>query len=728
MKLLVRSVVWLFIILLFIGCENISDNPKDIDESPGSMKVTIQSDLDEGDVEHYRITMEDSQQEMIERITSEDEEVFTDLAAGTYKITVQAYNDMSEVIAEGEGSVDVEPGKEMTVSVTLVVIHIEDPGAPPPPSRPNLKAEDDTGISDTDNITNRTTLLALEGTSEAFSQVILSDSQGVILITQADLNGNWSGDISKNEGTYTIVATAMDSDNNVSKASEPLILTIDTSCLAPEELDLDADDDKGKYSDDNITCQTSSLTITGEAEMNADIIIYEAGTQIDNAHADDSGNFRKDMPVLTRGSHSITAAAIDPAGNVSPTSGPLVITIDTVNPTVNAGNDIDWDDEVKSINGSAADSDSGIDTDTVSWTKSNGAISVSFGSPSSLSSTVSGSANEEGEATLRLSVTDIAGNTGYDELNFRWDDRAPAVNAGSDVGWRKTTCTLAGSASDGGSGLASTSWSRYSGNPVTFGNTSSLSCTVSGNNGEEGAITLRLTATDTVGNSRYDDLIFRWDAKAPSVNAGTDIAWRRTSCSLAGSASDGGSGLSSTTWSGSNVSFSNRSSLTSSVSGNTGEEGAYTITLTAVDNLNNSASDSLVFRWDNKAPGGLSLTLNNSRTGNCDFRPESLSISFTDGGSGRDKMLLWCFDTSNVKNYYSDGSWFNESPVWISYSSSASATLMLAYYSVSRGDSNGGTGTHRFQGHIKVRDAVGNESVEVPSNSVEINYYWPCTN
>jgi hypothetical protein len=98
---------------------------------------------------------------------------------------------------------------------------------------------------------------------------------------------------------------------------------------APTALDLDATDDTGSSNSDNITSQTSGLTIRGKAQPNVRIEFFDGTTFIGDTTANNSGDFSLDVR-LAFGQRSITARATDTAGNVG-ASAPLVITVTQVN-------------------------------------------------------------------------------------------------------------------------------------------------------------------------------------------------------------------------------------------------------------------------------------------------------------------------------------------------------------------------------------------------------------
>src|SRR5205085_472375 len=72
-------------------------------------------------------------------------------------------------------------------------------------------------------------------------------------------------------------------------------------------------------------------TFTGTAEAGSTVRILSDGVQVGSGVAT-GGTYTITTSALANGAHSITAAATDAAGNVSATSGALVVTIDTVAP------------------------------------------------------------------------------------------------------------------------------------------------------------------------------------------------------------------------------------------------------------------------------------------------------------------------------------------------------------------------------------------------------------
>ncbi|MGE0100545.1 MAG: Ig-like domain-containing protein, partial [Hydrogenophaga sp.] len=105
---------------------------------------------------------------------------------------------------------------------------------PTPPSAPDLAAEDDSGTSDTDDITVYTTGLNFSGTAEAGATVQLFvdlDEDGVMdegeeLGTGVATGGTYSIDTSLALGSHKVRAIATDLAGNVSEASGTTVVTV----------------------------------------------------------------------------------------------------------------------------------------------------------------------------------------------------------------------------------------------------------------------------------------------------------------------------------------------------------------------------------------------------------------------------------------------------------------------------------------------------------------------
>ncbi|NJR75854.1 MAG: DUF4114 domain-containing protein, partial [Scytonema sp. CRU_2_7] len=114
---------------------------------------------------------------------------------------------------------------------------------------------------------------------------------------------------------------------------------VDIELLSPT-LDLTSESDSGVSNTDNITSDNTP-TITGNAEVGAKVQLYSGSVLLGQTTADTAGIWQITTNVLNDGTQNFSAIATDIAGNVSPTSSPLNIFIDTINPIINLTNPID---------------------------------------------------------------------------------------------------------------------------------------------------------------------------------------------------------------------------------------------------------------------------------------------------------------------------------------------------------------------------------------------------
>ena len=198
------------------------------------------------------------------------------------------------------------------------------------PTNLKLATTSDTGASNSDNITKINTP-TITGIGDVGSIVKITDGTQIIGTATVDSTGKWQITTSQlGEGNHSLLAVATDIAGNVSVASTPLLLNIDT--VAPQ-LQLSqqlagivlngTSHLSGTITDSNIT--TISYQFDG-----APAITLPAGTQFDTLF-----NFTG----INDGGHNLTVTATDLAGNtvnrtygVTVARGPL-LTIALLNDT-----------------------------------------------------------------------------------------------------------------------------------------------------------------------------------------------------------------------------------------------------------------------------------------------------------------------------------------------------------------------------------------------------------
>ncbi|TXE06930.1 MBG domain-containing protein [Algoriphagus aquimarinus] len=186
-----------------------------------------------------------------DNITSDNTPTFTGTAQANY--TVEVFSDgasLGTTTANGSGNWSFTSGTIADGSFQITVIAIDsfdnesgesdalsitiDTQAPAKPGLPDLQAGSDSGISDTDDITNDVTP-TLEGTAEANSTVTIKSSiDGTLGTTVANGAGQWSFTPGTDllTGVHSVTASISDIAGNSSE-SDPLSLTIDTRAPTP---------------------------------------------------------------------------------------------------------------------------------------------------------------------------------------------------------------------------------------------------------------------------------------------------------------------------------------------------------------------------------------------------------------------------------------------------------------------------------------------------------------
>jgi hypothetical protein len=236
-----------------------------------------------------------------------------------------------------------------------------------------------------------------------------------------------------------------------------------TAPSAPSSAQMTAGTDTGVSNSDANT-SNARPTFIGMAEANATVELYDTDgtTVLGTAAADGSGHWSIVPATLAEGAHSLTAKATDAAGNISATSAPLAVQIDTLAPsavhlsssslTVSAG--------ANAIVGNLSATDASAvsltyafvagvgDTDNAAFTISGNALHVIDPSLLSVGSTES----------IRVLVTDPAGNSTEEALTIQVTAAPPPT--GGAGGGSGTTSTIDGvfvtetpvSLPDGGTG------------------------------------------------------------------------------------------------------------------------------------------------------------------------------------------------------------------------------------------------------------------------------------
>ncbi|SDE56494.1 Ig-like domain (group 3) [Massilia sp. PDC64] len=333
--------------------------------------------------------------------------------------------------------------------------------------------------------------------------------------TPAADTDNGHASIGVDAGTYADAA-----GNNGAARTSPT-LTFDTKAPgAPAAPDLASASDSGTSSADDVT-NVATPTFTGTAgsvEAGATVKLYDGAAVIATTTAAGDGSWSVDASALAEGAHTITATAVDAAGNESAASSGLAVTIDRTAPATQ-------------VAGIAFSDDTGTSHTDLTTSNPNQTITVTFGAapqagdtvrvsldngatwttPAVTGNTVSLAATLAGSNTLKVQVTDAAGNAGaVHSQAYVLDTAAPAAPSapdlvpGSDTGRSDsddiTSATLPTFAGTAESGATVTLYDGTTaiGSGVATGCTWQITATTPLG---QGSHTITATATDAAGNA-----------------------------------------------------------------------------------------------------------------------------------------------------------------------------------------------------------------------------------
>ncbi|MDA3823555.1 MAG: Ig-like domain-containing protein, partial [Bacteroidales bacterium] len=225
------------------------------------------------------------------------------------------------------------------------------------------------------------------------------------------------------DGTYYIKVTATDYAGNQSSATIPFTWdATDPGDIG--NLAVSAYDTTGQ--------PTWTWDAVGDADFYRTSYVSNFSSYIDVY----TNSFTPNTPLSPDGNKLLYVRAQDLAGNSS-LELDATVHVDTTNPTISVTNSsfiangdtptipIDYD---AGPDGSVSDggtNPSGFNSSSYAWSKISGSGTVNFGSPSDLETTVSATANDNYQ--IRLTVTDIAGNSTYSDFDLLRDITDPGM-------------------------------------------------------------------------------------------------------------------------------------------------------------------------------------------------------------------------------------------------------------------------------------------------------------
>jgi hypothetical protein len=316
-----------------------------------------------------------------------------------------------------------------------------------------------------------------------------SDCSGasfVSVTSTTSLDSTIAHTLTAGDGVKTVCAQFRDAAGNVSATATDTI-TVDTGIPSAPVISSPAN---------NSYNNTGDVTVSGTAEANSMVELFDGATSKGNTSADGAGTWSKALTGVGNGLHTYTAKATDAATNTSAASNAVNVTVDKVAPTITFvsrtdANAFGWNNTNVTVTWDCADALSG---------------------PVALSVSVIKSA-EGADESATGTCQDLAGNSASNtQTDINIDKTAPtgvhgtASRVPDHNGWYNHAFGVAFDGTDPLSGIDSCDSSSYSG-PET------ATADIVGN------------CSDKAGNSSSVHFAFKYDATAPSaalaVSAGT---------------------------------------------------------------------------------------------------------------------------------------------------------------------------------------------------------------
>lgn len=235
---------------------------------------------------------------------------------GSWQIVSDTLADGVHALSTTATDVSGHQSQASVVQLVDVKTHLDAPAAP------DLPAESDSGRSNTDNITNHASHYFTGSVPEG-GWIELRVDRVVAESSYPRADGTWSASTPQlSDGEHAITLVLHDDLGNISPASAPLLLTVDT--VAPPAVDsvrLAPGSDAGHADDaaNALLTHVSNPVFTGHSEAGALVTIVDAANSIPVgvAVADDNGMWSINTTALEDGYHFLMFASEDAAGNTA---------------------------------------------------------------------------------------------------------------------------------------------------------------------------------------------------------------------------------------------------------------------------------------------------------------------------------------------------------------------------------------------------------------------------
>ncbi|WP_161569337.1 PKD domain-containing protein [Halapricum salinum] len=514
-----------------------------------------------------------------------------------------------------------------------------------------LTVSDDAGNTDTDTLTvtvGDTTPPTAEagpdqtvdeGSTINFDGSSSSDNVGIDSY-EWDLDGDGTVDATgttssytyADPGTYTVSLTVSDANGNTD--TDTLTVTVEDT-IAPS----------AEAGPNRTVMEETAVSFDGSGSTdNGNIASYE--WDVDDDGTVEATGVTPSYTYVNPGTYTVTLTVTDGGGNTD--TDTLTVTVDDVTgPTAEAGPDQTVSEDTSvTFDGTASSDNVGITS--YEWDVDGDGTYETTGE------TASHTYADTGTYTVTLRVTDDAGNTDTDTLTVSVvDTTPPTAEAGPDQSVEEgTTVNFDGSSSSDNGVITTYRWDVDG-----DGTTDATGPTARSTFVDPGTYTVRLTVTDSGGNTDTDTLtITVGDQTAPTAEAGPDRTVEvGSTVSVDGSGSSDDVGIDSYQWN-----FGDGSAASGVTASQAYDQpGTYTVTLTVTDGAGNTDTDTLTVTVEDRtaptAEAGPDRTVEVGSTVSVDGSGSSDNVgidsyqwSFEDGTSAAGETAGHAYDEAGT--------------------------------------------------------------------------------
>ncbi len=201
------------------------------------------------------------------------------------------------------------------------------PTQPTTPDAPKIDAfSNDSGVVG-DGITNDNTV-TLTGKAAAGSTVKVYDGTTQVGTATTNSSGAWTYTTAAlKDGSHSLTAKATNASGTTSAASSALNLKIDTTAPTAPTMATSASATTATKAATATATAANTVTLTGTAEANSTVKVFDGTTQIGTATSNSSGAWTYTTGALASGNHSLTSKAMDAAGNTGAASQAVTVNI-----------------------------------------------------------------------------------------------------------------------------------------------------------------------------------------------------------------------------------------------------------------------------------------------------------------------------------------------------------------------------------------------------------------